>query len=60
MAKALSLVAHKDLESQVEALERDGYVYFPGVLDTEEGRRITSDYGSITGNPRVLGSTPDT
>ena len=28
MAKALSLVAHDDLESQVE-LERDGYVYFP-------------------------------
>ena len=36
MAKALSLVAHKDLESQVEALERDGYVYFPGVLDADE------------------------
>ena len=29
MAKALSLVAYSDLESQVEALERDGYVYFP-------------------------------
>ena len=36
MAKALSLVAHNDLESQVEALERDGYVYFPSVLDTDE------------------------
>ena len=36
MAKALSLVAYNDLESQVEALERDGYVYFPGVLDAEE------------------------
>ena len=29
MAKALSLVVYNDLESQVEALERDGYVYFP-------------------------------
>ena len=36
MAKALSLVAYNDLESQVEALERDGYVYFPNVLDTDE------------------------
>ncbi|MYK16735.1 phytanoyl-CoA dioxygenase family protein, partial [Candidatus Poribacteria bacterium] len=36
MAKELSLVAYNDLESQVEALERDGYVYFPNVLDTNE------------------------
>ena len=36
MAKALSLVAYNDLESQVEALERDGYVYFPSVLDADE------------------------
>ena len=36
MTKALSLVAYNDLESQVDALERDGYVYFPGVLDAEE------------------------
>ena len=36
MAKALSLVAYNGLESQVDALERDGYVYFPGVLDAEE------------------------
>ena len=36
MVKALSLVAYNDLESQVEALERDGYVYFPNVLDADE------------------------
>ncbi len=36
MAKELSLVTYDDLESQVEALERDGYVYFPSVLDAEE------------------------
>ena len=36
MSKALSLVAYNDLESQVEALERDGYVYFPNVLNAEE------------------------
>ncbi len=36
MAKELSLVAYNDLESQVEALERDGYVYFPNVLNKDE------------------------
>lgn len=36
MASALPLVAYDDLNSQVEALERDGYVYFPSVLNTEQ------------------------
>jgi ectoine hydroxylase-related dioxygenase (phytanoyl-CoA dioxygenase family) len=36
MAKALPLVIYEDLDSQVEALERDGYIYFPGVLDAGE------------------------
>ena len=36
MAKALPLVAYTDLESQVEALERDGYAYFPAVINSEE------------------------
>jgi ectoine hydroxylase-related dioxygenase (phytanoyl-CoA dioxygenase family) len=29
-------VAHPDVDSQVEALRRDGYVYFPGVLNAAE------------------------
>ena len=36
MAKVLPLVAYEDLESQVEALERDGYLYFPAVLNNDE------------------------
>ena len=36
MAKALPLIAYSDLESQVEALERDGYAYFPAVINSEE------------------------
>ena len=36
MAKALSLVASDDLENQVEALEKDGQVYFPNVLNPDE------------------------
>ena len=33
MTKALPLVAYTDLASQVEALERDGYVYFWSLVD---------------------------
>ncbi len=36
MSNALPLVAHPDLESQVQALEDDGYVYLPGTLEAEE------------------------
>ena len=55
MAKALSLVAYDALEGQVEALERDGYVYFPSVLNAEESRRVARNYGPIRDNPRVFG-----
>jgi ectoine hydroxylase-related dioxygenase (phytanoyl-CoA dioxygenase family) len=36
MSKALPLVAYPNLESQVRALEEDGYAYLPGVLDDQE------------------------
>ena len=36
MADALPLVVYGDIESRVKALEDDGYVYLPGVLDTGE------------------------
>lgn len=36
MAHPLPLVAYPDLAQQVEALERDGFVYLPGVLTTDE------------------------
>jgi len=36
MAESLSLTAYKTLEEQVQALERDGYVYLPGVLAQNE------------------------
>ena len=34
--KELSLLTYNELENQVEALETDGYVYFPNVLNSEE------------------------
>ena len=36
MVQEAPLVTYPDLGSQVEALRRDGYVYFPGVLDDTE------------------------
>jgi hypothetical protein len=36
MAKALSLVAQPDLESQVRAMETDGYAYLPAVINAAE------------------------
>ena len=36
MVETLELVGYPDLESRIEALERDGVVYFPGILDAEE------------------------
>ena len=36
MAKPLPLVAYPDLESQVKALENDGFVYFPNVNNAQE------------------------
>ena len=36
MTTALPLVAYSNLEEQVEAMERDGYVYFPKVLGDDE------------------------
>ena len=36
MTDALPLMAYTDLENRVKALEGDGYVYLPGVLNLEE------------------------
>ena len=36
MATALPLVSYSTLEEQIEALERDGYLYLPGFLNTDE------------------------
>lgn len=36
MAKALELIHYPDLSSQLEAIERDGFVYFPSYLSLDE------------------------
>ena len=54
MAKVLSLVAYNDLESQVEALEKDGYVYFPGVLDAEEVAQLRATMDRLQAIPECM------
>ena len=36
MAETLNLVHYPGLESQIKAIERDGFVYFPNHLNAEE------------------------
>ncbi len=48
MAETLDLVAYPDLDSRVEALERDGVVYLPGLLDAEEVAEIRRHMESLT------------
>ena len=36
MTKSLELVHYPDLQSQVEAIERDGFAYFPDYLNSDE------------------------
>ena len=48
MAETLDLVAYPDLDSRVEALERDGVVYLPGLLDAEEVGEIRRHMESLT------------
>ena len=48
MAEALELTAYPDLESRVEAIERDGYVYYPGVLDAEEVAELRAAMNELT------------
>ena len=43
MVETLELVGYPDLESRIEALERDGVVYFPGILDAEEVAEVVEE-----------------
>ena len=40
MARALELTHYPDLPSQVEAIERDGFVYFPNYLNSDEVAKL--------------------
>ena len=53
MPQALPLVAQPDLPSQVNAVERDGYVYLPGVLDRDQGRGCASAWSAWSRGPEL-------
>ena len=49
--EALSLVAQPDLPSQVRAVEDDGYVYLPAVLDAEQTAALRAHMDRLQPNP---------
>ena len=51
MPAALPLVAQPDLASQVEAVEQDGYVYLPAVLDASQTAKLRAHMGRLQPNP---------
>ncbi len=48
MAKALPLVASPELESQVKAIENEGFVYFPGVIKSTEIAELRAAMDRLT------------
>ena len=51
MPRPLTLTAYPDLESQVEAVERDGYAYFPGHLGEGEVAALRGCIDRLEINP---------
>jgi ectoine hydroxylase-related dioxygenase (phytanoyl-CoA dioxygenase family) len=51
MSTGIPLVAQPDLAGQVAALERDGYVYLPGVLTADEVAELREAMDRLTPNP---------
>ena len=47
MADSLPLVAHAKLTDRVQAMERDGYAYFPALLEEEEVARLRAAMGLL-------------
>lgn len=51
MAENLNLVARKTLEQRIEALEQDGYVYFPEALSAEEVGALRNAMDQLEAHP---------
>ena len=51
MADVLPLVAYPDLEGRVRAIEEDGFVYFPGVLNAAEIAELRDAMDRLTQIP---------
>ena len=61
MADVLPLIAYPDLESRVKAVEEDGFVYFPRVLNAEEITELRDAMDRLTQIPESFDkySTPE-
>ena len=61
MADVLPLVAYPDLESRVNAIEEDGFVYFPEVLNAKEVAELREAMDRLTQIPESFDkhSTPE-
>jgi ectoine hydroxylase-related dioxygenase (phytanoyl-CoA dioxygenase family) len=51
MSTGIPLIAQPDLASQVEAIERDGYVYLPAMLDADEVAEVREAMDRLTPMP---------
>ena len=51
MPQTLPLIAQPDLASQVNAVERDGYVYLPAVLDARQTAELRAHMDRLQPNP---------
>ena len=51
MSQGLELVAGETLQQRVEALEQDGYVYFPGALSEEEVAELRAAMDRLEARP---------
>jgi len=62
VAEGLKLVARETLEQRVEALEQDGYVYFPGVITADEVVELRDAMDRLEARPEEFDrhTDPDT
>ena len=54
MADALRLVPQPDLESRVKAMHRDGFVYFPSVINPAEVAELRSEMDRLEEIPEYM------
>ena len=54
MANVLLLAPCPDLESRVEAIQADGFVYFPGVMSPDEIAQLRAEMNRLEGIPEYF------
>ena len=57
MPSVLPLVPHPDLESRVKSIQDDGFVYFPGIMNTHEVAELRKAMDSLDEIPEYFDRT---